>query len=305
MTFAFVKAGFYFAANHFLTVNFLSEIFIHTFLLFGISYSFHMYFLVGMPLIYSLFTKQQQSARVIYSLLSVSLLIVAVFFSDGWVQSYPLAESKVRLMQLLNTVSSFIVLSVAIYLFTNLMEKAEQNAYENSVTDFLTGLSNRRFFINQAEEVLELSKRNNEPFSVVFVDIDHFKQINDHYGHAVGDQVLKMVAGLLKENVRSSDLLSRFGGEEFVILFANTPREQAMAKAEVIRLGIRAAQMPVDGNVTASFEVTSFYQDDYELRAILKRADDAMYLAKDAGRNCIKSDIQPNLFEKVTNIRPA
>lgn len=303
-TLLFIKSNLIFIGKHFLTINFLSEIAVHAFYLFPASCYFQIYFLVGLPLIYMLFSREQINARVTYSLIAAGLLFSSEFAFQDWHYMHQLTDAHQNLMKNLNLVSSFIVLMVAIYLFANLMEQAELTARQKSNTDFLTGLYNRRRFMALANQILELSNRNKTTFSLVFIDLDHFKQVNDVHGHDIGDKVLQIIASVLKENIRKTDILSRFGGEEFVVLFSNTNAEYAMAKAEVIRLAIANKPMPIPSAITASFGITEFTQHD-SLKDLLKRADDALYEAKESGRNCIRLNSAPEAIEdssKVTSL---
>lgn len=156
-----------------------------------------------------------------------------------------------------------------------------------SITDPLTALANRRHLEERliAERVRSL--RHGDPFSLVMVDIDHFKQINDRHGHGVGDEVLRQFAGLLRAQVRGSDLPARFGGEEFVLVLPATELLAAKELAERLRTTVRATGFPpLPNGITASFGVAQHRQGD-SLHSLLKRVDAALYKAKSAGRDRI------------------
>lgn len=153
--------------------------------------------------------------------------------------------------------------------------------------DPLTGLPNRRFFNRNLEHSLQLKKRNNTHLSVLFLDLDNFKTINDTKGHDVGDKVLKRVATILNSTFRGTDFTSRWGGEEFIVLLLDSDIEGAISRAEMICKAIeqdKSLVSLVNHKVTTSLGVTEV-QDDDDIDAIFKRVDSALYKAKAAGKN--------------------
>jgi diguanylate cyclase (GGDEF)-like protein len=159
-------------------------------------------------------------------------------------------------------------------------------------TDPLTGIPNRRFFESFVKLDIERSHRFGEPSSLLMVDLDNFKSINDTFGHAAGDEVIRRVASLGKTVFRSCDLLARLGGEEFVALLSRTDESGAIMAAEKLRAAIEKLAV-VSGSkpivVTASIGVSSIMDGDPTVEHALLRADKALYLAKRNGRNCVKS----------------
>ncbi len=151
-------------------------------------------------------------------------------------------------------------------------------------TDQLTGISNRRDFLEKAKITLEQYRGQNKVFSLIMFDLDDFKKINDKYGHALGDQVLNIVSFSLKNNLRSGDLFGRWGGEEFLLAICSTSQEQAYQLAEKLRLVICNASYPMGILVTASFGVVQAQEED-SFQTLLDKADAAMYLAKKQGKN--------------------
>lgn len=153
--------------------------------------------------------------------------------------------------------------------------------------DPLTGLPNRRFFNRNLEHALLLKKRNNTNLSVLFLDLDNFKIINDTKGHDVGDKVLKRIAKILNITIRGTDFTSRWGGEEFIVLLLDSDVDGAVSSATKLCKAIeqdKSLIRLVDHKVTASLGVTEVKSDD-DIDAILKRVDSALYKAKDAGKN--------------------
>ncbi|MEM7018988.1 MAG: diguanylate cyclase [Pseudomonadota bacterium] len=164
---------------------------------------------------------------------------------------------------------------------------AKESAETLASTDMLTQLNNRRAFFERAEPVLKLAARHTQPLSLIFTDIDHFKRINDTYGHAAGDEILKTVADTLRNTARETDIAGRIGGEEFVLLLPNTPQADAAQLAERLRLAIAELDVSYQAqplSLTASFGVAALMPDN-TLENLLSRADAALYEAKSSGRN--------------------
>jgi diguanylate cyclase (GGDEF)-like protein len=150
--------------------------------------------------------------------------------------------------------------------------------------DFLTGALTRRAFVDTAISTLHQAARENAPAWVLLLDIDHFKQVNDRFGHPAGDQVLKAVASVLKSNVRPADVFGRYGGEEFALLLPNVEAQEAFEGAERLRNAVASLQLEGLPQVTASFGLNSL-QPGASLEEALAQADCALYAAKRAGRN--------------------
>jgi diguanylate cyclase (GGDEF)-like protein len=151
--------------------------------------------------------------------------------------------------------------------------------------DQLTELFNRHKLVEEGQRFFSKAIRHDESFCVTILDIDFFKKINDSYGHLVGDEVLKAIALLLRQNVRSEDLIARYGGEEFVIVFDRCKIEDALIKADILRMQI-AGLFPSDIKVTASFGLTQVKTHLHKtFDDVLKEADEALYEAKESGRD--------------------
>jgi len=165
-----------------------------------------------------------------------------------------------------------------------------------SLTDPLTKLYNRRFFVDSSKSILEMAKRNKTDLSLIMIDIDKFKNINDTYGHQVGDEILKLLAKIMIHQQRKSDISCRYGGEEFVILLPHTSLQKATLVAEKLREVIQTSyfEITLDKKVkfTISLGVSSVHlKDEINIQKALKRADEALYIAKENGRNQVKSII--------------
>ena len=165
-------------------------------------------------------------------------------------------------------------------------------------TDQLTGLSNRRYFDEQLHRVLGESDRSGLPASLIMADIDYFKRVNDNFGHEAGDAVLKHVAAVFLEQVRAIDICARYGGEEIALLLPQTDLAGAVELAERLRRAVSARNAVHRGReipVTSSFGVSSYPQTARTRDALFPTADKALYEAKGAGRNCVRSAPIPRL----------
>ncbi len=161
---------------------------------------------------------------------------------------------------------------------------------QTSRIDFLTGLYSRKYFEERLEEEIKRSKRDNSELSLIFFDLDHFKQINDTYGHLAGDHILREVSKIIIENRRHGDITGRYGGEELVVLLPNTNTLQALIYAERIREAVESKIFlfeTLDIKVTISGGISNFPMDGTEAESLIKAADLALYAAKDVGRNDI------------------
>jgi polar amino acid transport system substrate-binding protein len=165
------------------------------------------------------------------------------------------------------------------------LQQVNRQLEELSHRDHLTGIPNRYYLQLRFDAELKRFQRYRQVFSVLIMDIDHFKRINDSYGHVIGDETLKRIARLLADNIRDSDVVGRWGGEEFMILCPETDTKGGRALAEHLRQSISQTDFSLDRmEITVSFGVTD-YRDDELLEETIKRADQALYQAKHEGRN--------------------
>lgn len=160
-----------------------------------------------------------------------------------------------------------------------------QTVKEQAVTDSLTGLNNRRYFEEFLQKEVLRAQRQNQKFTIVGIDLDHLKQINDKYGHAFGDVAIRTVAAALKSNARSIDVVARMGGEEFNILLPGVDSSGGMIAAERIRKAIESRKIDTIGHVTASIGVATYLEHSDNVQELLELTDQAMYISKKNGRN--------------------
>lgn len=185
------------------------------------------------------------------------------------------------------------------YLFSSLLYPLRNailynNALKEALHDPLTGIMNRSSFDRTLTREIKLSKRHNMPLVLLFADLDRFKKINDNCGHLYGDYVLRNVAQQIQNCIRSTDILFRYGGEEFAILLSNTDIQGAILSANRIRETVESNSPKIDKKnhkqtVTISIGGTNLRADD-SAKSLFARADQALYKAKNSGRNCVKFD---------------
>lgn len=177
----------------------------------------------------------------------------------------------------------------------NLQSSLEAIRYE-SLTDELTTLNNRKHFEVSLEKIVDQSKESRRSFALLMTDIDHFKKFNDTYGHQTGDQVLRLVALAVKQNIKTQDIACRYGGEEFSIILPQSDLEEAGEIGERIRNAVMSKELVKRstgenlGRVTISVGIAIFDQID-TAHSIVSRADEALYAAKNAGRNLVKTEL--------------
>jgi two-component system cell cycle response regulator len=170
-----------------------------------------------------------------------------------------------------------------------------QLSLEMAITDQLTGLHNRRYMSRHLDTLVSNARKNERPLAFVIMDIDFFKQVNDTYGHDIGDEVLKEFANRISANVRGIDLACRFGGEEFVVVMPDTDLSFAYSISERLRQSIETTPVKISSaphvlNITISIGIAGLEDGDASAEALLRRADQALYRAKRSGRNRVVAD---------------
>jgi diguanylate cyclase len=172
-----------------------------------------------------------------------------------------------------------------------------------SLTDPLTSLGNRKYFDRALDAAVEHAQQNNEPLSLLMIDIDHFKSFNDNYGHLTGDQVLRLVSMSLKQTIKGQDITARYGGEEFAVVLPNTALRQALTVADHIRRAVMAKELKkkstgeILGRVTISVGVSMLKPDD-DTDSLIERADACLYAAKRNGRNRVICEADPEYADE-------
>ena len=210
--------------------------------------------------------------------------VEGVMIVDNSISSRPITDKTVTVLSIIAHTVGMAINNSKLYMKT----------LNVSIRDPLTGLHNRRYFNERLFNEVERASRYDEHLSLVICDIDHFKKINDSYGHPAGDTVLCRVAEVLRNNTRKNDIVSRYGGEEFALLLLNTEKSQAAAIAEKIRRTFEESPFILNGEairVTLSFRALLFRRRlQFIRRGPISSADRALYSAKARGRNLVCSD---------------
>jgi diguanylate cyclase (GGDEF)-like protein len=269
------------------------EVILHAFLavyFLGWDSGFH-YYLV--PMIMFIFFNHKQNAPTII----VEAILIFVFYIALYIYTHSVSyhvEIRTDVLMVLNFISiatNFTALGILGYYFRVASMTAEKKMEKLASTDQMTRLYNRR----KMREVMETEKirfsRSSAPFLLVLTDIDHFKKVNDSYGHDCGDYVLQQISKLMKKVLREQDTVCRWGGEEFLLMLPDTDYEGGMQAVEKLREAIASTQFSFAGNtfsVTMTFGVARFEENDH-LDGCIKRADEALYRGKRAGRNQVVS----------------
>ena len=211
------------------------------------------------------------------ALIANSLTIIAIL---------PIALGMPSTTETLAMVASLVMCSCMAYVFALLTHQQQSLLQGYATQDALTGLGNRRAMDEELSLCVEDYERAQTPATLIVIDLDFFKMVNDKFGHNVGDKVLIDLAELLARRVRKTDRAFRFGGEEFVVLARNTSLADALVIAEQLRLQIEAELKDPDGAITASFGCAQLLPDESPEEWFV-RADKAIYQAKQQGRNCV------------------
>jgi diguanylate cyclase (GGDEF)-like protein/putative nucleotidyltransferase with HDIG domain len=241
---------------------------------------------------------------------TIVLGIDLIHFSDAGVN--PFFENDLIM------VAVFLLTAWPLGYYVTVESEHRENLLYLANVDGLTEVYNHRFFQEKLKETLKLSIKSNFPFSLLILDIDHFKYYNDLYGHQMGDYLLKKIGEILRRNVREGDVVSRYGGEEFTVILPFTSKEKAIKIAERIRLDIEQTEFEGEenqpnGRVTASFGVASFPENARNEVELIKSADDALYRAKFFNKNRVegyysvleelKIDIEDEHIDLITSIK--
>lgn len=220
----------------------------------------------------------------------LTIYVLSIFLSCLFTAGLSIIHST-YILHLPVTAISFVIPLVAGILFGCTFAHSKvlsQRLTELAHTDALTHIYNRLYFDKFLGIEASKARRYGGGFSIIFFDIDHFKNINDHYGHPRGDRVLRRISDIVSSSNRDTDIFARYGGEEFILLAPSTNIEGAFTHAERLRSNIENSHFSIDTKITSSFGVTEFDSTTDNAESVIKRADEALYLAKKKGRNRVE-----------------
>ena len=211
-------------------------------------------------------------------------------------------------MTVLSFEALLFTISIAFILLAMAKERTELRHRTAAMVDPLTGIANRRAFMQDAAHLAKRHRADPRPTAVLLIDLDHFKSVNDRFGHALGDRVLEIFALTARQSVRASDLFGRLGGEEFAAILADTTRDKALAVAERIRASFAQAALEVDSRpvgATVSIGVVYCENPELDVHDLLAQADQALYCAKENGRNRVELASLDTVLKRATTDAPA
>ena len=223
---------------------------------------------------------------------AATVISLSVYFAYLLVAYYTMRFGNIWLEVIYPLIFSIFAFTFAFIIKYLIKSRDFEQQYKLATTDGLTELYNHRYFQEQIRMQVEHSKRYENSFSLIIIDIDFFKKFNDNFGHQSGDAVLRQVAQTLKKNVRATDIVCRYGGEEMSIILPNTNNEVAYSTARKIceRVANHKFKLANDkeANVTISLGVSTFPEDGNSAPALIEAADKRLYEAKNKGRNQVK-----------------
>lgn len=276
------------AAKIWISMILIVHVFILSSQIFTNGSGFHYYYLIIPSGVFLLFDSRERFEKPFLLIVGVALFFVC----DNYINPEPLVELSSQAERNIFT-STILVVMLEVYLVMHVFSQAivrnEDKLKNMARKDPLTGVNNRRLFIEVGEELIENAKRYDHPLSLLIFDIDFFKKINDNFGHIAGDKILKNVASILDNNIRASDTLARFGGEEFTIILSETSCGVATEIAENLRVLIEQDNVLINNQekvgCTVSIGIAQFNQSMKSLNELISHADKALYKAKEQGRN--------------------
>lgn len=269
----------------------ICEVVLHTLLvvpIMGWNAGFQYYLIGTIP--FSLFSTRFSGRLIVLASIGLYLAFVLLDAFTHYATPSLIPSAYIKIINYANITIAFAGIGIISYNFRQASLSLEQELELLAHTDSLTGLYNRHRMLESLELQASMFARNRSIFTLVFVDIDHFKKFNDTYGHFCGDYVLREAASLMKKNLRKGDVLARWGGEEFLIMLPDTDVNGARIMTEKIRKAIADEHFHLAGenfSVTMTFGLAQ-HEIDNSIEDSLKKADNALYEGKKTGRNCVK-----------------
>lgn len=253
------------------------------------------HFLLVLLILYFFSSYKQYTGKICYAVAMCALKIILFLTYNGKASVLHLSTMEINMLQILNSIAVCWCISVVGFIFSNDTQELEEKlvVYNSQLeqqanTDTLTGLFNRRRAIEYLNYIVK-NQNNNAGFSLCICDIDFFKKVNDNYGHDFGDEVLKKISEIFKEEVNGKNLVARWGGEEFLLLFPGCNGDDAYIKLERLRNRIKETKIKKNGleiGITMTFGLAE-YDFKNGLEATIKEADDKLYMGKNKGRDII------------------
>jgi diguanylate cyclase (GGDEF)-like protein len=214
----------------------------------------------------------------------LSFFCSAIWFAADYFSGYQHRNLYIGIWNHIMWAGLFAMFSYSLFM----LKKSLDATRLQSRTDPVTGVANQKYFMEISGTEAYKASRYNHPLSLAYLDVDGFKEVNDKFGHTVGDALIVLIANTIKENIRASDLVARLGGDEFAILFPVTGGEQIKVVVSNVRDKLNAAVQAGKYGVTFSIGVVTFTDHDYTIDDVIRKADDLMYSVKNSGKNMIR-----------------
>ncbi len=282
----------YFEGRIWLFSVYLTHIFLYSAILFSKSSGFHFFFFILAPIVILLFNKNELVPKIVFTFLAAFLFFLAEIMPDSGF-TIPISDADNQILYYISIITCFGGLVVVTGIFDHEINALELKLSHLATIDPLTQIFNRRQLFVLLERQLDLNQRYNTIFSVILLDIDFFKKINDTFGHKCGDEALIWISQNISGNIRDSDIFARYGGEEFCIVLPGTPGKIALSVSEKLRSGIEKQTFQSKAGhtipITVSCGVCTMSEAVKDCQAMIHYADTALYRAKENGRN--RSDI--------------
>ncbi len=286
----FCRQGMTRYSAHLLSLLYISNSALSTLFFFSSGFGYHFYLLIVPGVVWILFPCRAAGGKTFYSLLAMGLFFFCEF-SGGFGNSRIISEYS-RIYYIINILFMMAGFMICIRYYARYIQEDSSHLSNLASTDSLTGLRNRRFLDETGEMDFREMRIDGKELSVLMLDLDHFKAVNDSFGHDAGDKVLEALGALLKKSFRSADKVCRYGGEEFLVVLKGTGPRDSLRIAEELRQKIAVMEFPDyrELNISASLGVAHLTEEDTGLKDVILRADKALYYAKAGGRNCVKDD---------------
>jgi diguanylate cyclase (GGDEF)-like protein len=280
MTFVFYLLDRVTLGKHFLVLTFMTQVSLHSTFFFPKESYFQLLFLAVIPFIFMLFDSDHKKARYFYSSLMILVLAIIQFRIDTRVRPFNFTQTDINLTFNINLASSILMLLVGTLIYLWLMKRKQTESPELSATDPLSGFINRHSFYRLAGELFDLNLLDKKSLSILYIDIDHFRQFKQRYGQSAGDEAILQIAELIKKRSRESDIPARTGGDEFILLLANSNQQSAVLLAqEIVDSAAIAHRAEFNRNLSLSIGIAEMQTEDKNIDAMLARAEKALKIA--------------------------
>ena len=289
--FVFLKRRNFYLAKFLLLFGFMFQEFSLVFLWFPRDANFNYFFFVITPITFFIFDIEKKPDR-IYLIISNSAAIILLLLSEILPQKtvfIDLQDNIKTLFSILSIFSTIVSIFIVYFFYANTLKTILKELNFLANTDHLTQTYNRRTLFTEGQTLFDLSRKYSRTFTFLLFDLDHFKSVNDRYGHLAGDLILKQVSELIKSIIRKNDLFSRYGGEEFAIIFQDTSTESAIKTAHKLRRAVEDHPFTIPDEISPKVTISigvSFRTDQHHtFDELVQAADKALYEAKELGRN--------------------